>query len=140
MKYLSTLFLLYVVLFLLQQWRHTDMALIDRVKETAKKNGYSLTELAVKAGIGEKSIYAWTTREPTVATLQKVADVLHVSTDYLLGRTDEMNATSSDKKVTDILDNETILAFDGMEIAEEDKEKLREYARFIIEQRQRGNK
>lgn len=116
------------------------MALIDRVKETAKKNGYSLTELAVKAGIGEKSIYAWTTREPTVATLQKVADVLHVSTDYLLGRTDEMNATSSDKKVTDILDNETILAFDGMEIAEEDKEKLREYARFIIEQRQRGNK
>lgn len=116
------------------------MALIDRVKETAKKNGYSLTELAVKAGIGEKSIYAWTTREPTVATLQKVADVLHVSTDYLLGRTDEMNATSSDKKVADILDDETILAFDGMEISEEDKEKLREYARFIIEQRQRGNK
>ena len=116
------------------------MALIDRVKETAKKNGYSLTELAVKAGIGEKSIYAWTTRDPTVATLQKVADVLHVSTDYLLGRTDEMNATSSDKKVADILDDETILAFDGMEISEEDKEKLREYARFIIEQRQRGNK
>lgn len=116
------------------------MALIDRVKETAKKNGYSLTELAVKAGIGEKSIYAWTTREPTVATLQKVADVLRVSTDYLLGRTDEMNATSSDKKVADILDDETILAFDGMEISEEDKEKLREYARFIIEQRQRGNK
>lgn len=116
------------------------MALIDRVKETAKKNGYSLTEVAIKAGIGEKSIYAWTTREPTVATLQKVADVLHVSTDYLLGRTDEMNATSSDKKVADILDDETILAFDGMEIAEEDKEKLREYARFIIEQRQRGNK
>lgn len=116
------------------------MALIDRVKEVSKKNGYSLTDVAIKAGIGEKSIYAWTKREPTVATLQKVADVLHVSTDYLLGRTDEMNATSSDKKVTDILDNETILAFDGMEIAEEDKEKLREYARFIIEQRQRGNK
>ena len=116
------------------------MALIDRVKKTAKKNGYSLTELAVKAGIGEKSIYAWKTREPTVATLQKVADVLHVSTDYLLGRTDEMNTTSSDKKVADILDDETILAFDGMEISEEDKEKLREYARFIIEQRQRGNK
>ncbi|WP_370672743.1 helix-turn-helix domain-containing protein [Leuconostoc lactis] len=116
------------------------MALIDRVKEVSKKNGYSLTDVAIKAGIGEKSIYAWTKREPTVATLQKVADVLHVSTDYLLGRTDQMNATSSDKKVADILDDETILAFDGMEIAEEDKEKLREYARFIIEQRQRGNK
>ena len=116
------------------------MALIDRVKEISKKNGYSLTDVAIKAGIGEKSIYSWTKREPTVATLQKVADVLHVSTDYLLGRTDEMNIKSSDPKVADILDNETILAFDGMEIAEEDKENLREYARFIIEQRQRGNK
>lgn len=72
------------------------MALIDRVKEVSKKNGYSLTDVAIKAGIGEKSIYAWTKREPTVATLQKVADVLHVSTDYLLGRTDEMKHTSSD--------------------------------------------
>ena len=51
-----------------------------------------------------------------------------------------MNVTSVDTKVADILDDETILAFDGMEITEEDKEKLREYARFIIEQRQRGNK
>jgi len=116
------------------------MALIDRVKETAKKNGYSLTEVAIKAGIGEKSIYAWTTREPTVATLQKVADVLHVSTDYLLGRTDQMNATSSDKKVADILDDETILAFDGMEIEESEKEKLRDYARYIISLREKENK
>lgn len=115
------------------------MALIDRVKEVSKKNGLSLTDVAIKAGIGEKSIYAWTNREPTVATLQKVADVLHVSTDYLLGRTDELNHDSS-KKTADILDDETILAFDGMEIDEEDKEKLREYARFIMEQRKRGGK
>ena len=33
---------------------------------------------------------------PKQTTSKKVADVLHVSTDYLLGRTDEMNATSSD--------------------------------------------
>lgn len=72
------------------------MALIDRVKEVSKKNGLSLTDVAIKAGIGEKSIYAWTNREPSVATLQKVADVLHVSTDYLLGRTNDMNPTLSD--------------------------------------------
>lgn len=50
-----------------------------------------------------------------------------------------MNHATS-PKTTDILDDETILAFDGMEISEEDKEKLRDYARFIIEQRQRGKK
>ncbi|WP_273750892.1 helix-turn-helix domain-containing protein [Leuconostoc mesenteroides] len=116
------------------------MTILNRTKEVAKLRGISLTETAIKAGLAEKSIYSWDRSTPKADNLQKVADVLHVSTDYLLGRTDEMNATSSDKKVADILDDETILAFDGMEIAEEDKEKLREYARFIIEQRQRGNK
>ncbi|MCT8389545.1 XRE family transcriptional regulator [Leuconostoc holzapfelii] len=116
------------------------MTLVSRIKEVAQKQNMSVIDVALKAGIAENSIYGWTQKTPKSDTLSKVADVLNVSTDYLLGRTDEMNATSSDKKVTDILDNETILAFDGMEIAEEDKEKLREYARFIIEQRQRGNK
>lgn len=116
------------------------MTLISRTKDIAKLRGLSLDDVALKAGLSAKSIYNWGRNSPKSENLQKVADVLHVSTDYLLGRTDEMNTTSSDKKVADILDNETILAFDGMEIAEEDKEKLREYARFIIEQRQRGNK
>lgn len=116
------------------------MTLISRTKDIAKLRGLSLDDVALKAGLSAKSIYNWGRNSPKSENLQKVADVLHVSTDYLLGRTDQMNATSSDKKVADILDDETILAFDGMEIAEEDKEKLREYARFIIEQRQRGNK
>ena len=116
------------------------MTLISRTKEIAQKRGLSLKTLATKAGMAENAIYRWDDNNPKSENLKKVADVLHVSTDYLLGRTDEINTTSSDKKVADILDNETILAFDGMEIAEEDKEKLREYARFIIEQRQRGNK
>lgn len=116
------------------------MTLISRTRNIAKLRGLSLDDVALKAGLSAKSIYNWGRNSPKSENLQKVADVLHVSTDYLLGRTDQMNATSSDKKVADILDDETILAFDGMEIAEEDKEKLREYARFIIEQRQRGNK
>lgn len=116
------------------------MTLISRTKDIAKSRGLSLDDVALKAGLSAKSIYNWGRNSPKSENLQKVADVLHVSTDYLLGRTNQMNATPSDKKVADILDDETILAFDGMEIAEEDKEKLREYARFIIEQRQRGNK
>lgn len=116
------------------------MTIFERVKETANLRKINLQTLAEKSGMGINSIYGWKTKTPSVEKISAVADVLHVSTDYLLGRTDEMNTTSSDKKVADILDDETILAFDGMEIAEEDKEKLREYARFIIEQRQRGNK
>jgi len=116
------------------------MTIFERIKETSKKRGLNIAQLEKESGLKERAIYAWKKSKPSGEALSSVADVLHVSTDYLLGRTDQMNATSSDKKVADILDDETILAFDGMEIAEEDKEKLREYARFIIEQRQRGNK
>lgn len=116
------------------------MSIFERTKETAQRKGLTVSMLEKRANLSENSLYTWKKSTPKADNLKKVADVLHVSTDYLLGRTDQMNATSSDKKVADILDDETILAFDGMEIAEEDKEKLREYARFIIEQRQRGTK
>lgn len=116
------------------------MALIDRVKETAKKNGYSLTELAVKAGIGEKSIYAWTTREPTVATLQKVADVLHVSTDYLLGRTDEMHATTVETvKKADIDDDELLLSFQGKDVTPEYRDAIIAILRTMPDRDKDGN-
>ncbi len=116
------------------------MTLVSRTKEMAQQRGLSLKTLASKAGLAENAIYRWDDNNPKSENLEKVADILHVSTDYLLGRTDEMNATSCDKKVADILDDETILAFDGMEIEESEKEKLRDYARYIISLREKENK
>ncbi|MBZ5995396.1 helix-turn-helix transcriptional regulator [Leuconostoc gelidum subsp. gasicomitatum] len=117
------------------------MTTFEKIKNTAKTRGMNLKQVALASGMSENAIYRYNQGvEPSGTAIKAIAETLNVSTNYLLGHTDEMNTTLSDKKVTDILDNETILAFDGMEIAEEDKEKLREYARFIIEQRQRGNK
>ncbi|MBZ5958178.1 helix-turn-helix domain-containing protein [Leuconostoc gasicomitatum] len=118
------------------------MTLVSRTKEMAKQRGLSLKLLASKAGLAENAIYRWDDNNPKSENLEKVADILSVSTDYLLGRTDKISLPSDNNKIDlkDALDNETILAFDGMEIAEEDKEKLREYARFVVEQRQRGNR
>lgn len=116
------------------------MTLYERTTKLSKQRGYSLKNLAIRAGLAENSIYDWKKSTPKADNLKKVADVLNVSTDYLLGRTDEMNPTSSDKKVADILDDETILAFDGMEIEESEKEKLRDYARYIISLREKENK
>lgn len=72
------------------------MTLVSRIKEVAQKQNMSLIDVALKAGIAENSIYGWTQKTPKSDTLSKVADVLNVSTDYLLGRTDIMNPTSSD--------------------------------------------
>lgn len=72
------------------------MTLISRTKDISKLRGLSLDDVALKAGLSAKSIYNWGRNSPKSENLQKVADVLNVSTDYLLGRTDEMNPTSSD--------------------------------------------
>ena len=110
------------------------MTLFERVKDIAKSKGFALTELARRAGIGEKSIYTWKPTkqfpdgiEPKRETLEKVADVLGVSVDYLLGNTDEMHSNKKDDKTVDLEKDTTILALDGMELSDD-------YKQFIIDQ------
>lgn len=61
------------------------MTTLDRIKNLSQKKGWSLQTLAEKAGVGKNSIYRWDTKVPSTSSLQKVAKVLNVSTDYLLG-------------------------------------------------------
>lgn len=70
------------------------MTLFERVKKVSKDKGFSLAEVARKAGIGEKSIYTWKPSKtypngvtPSHDVLEKVANVLGISVDTLLGDT-----------------------------------------------------
>ncbi len=65
------------------------MTILERTKEVARNRGMSLAEVSRKAGLSDKSIYRWQSASPRMETIQKVADVLNVSVDYLLGNTDE---------------------------------------------------
>ncbi len=111
------------------------MSVFERTKDLANKRGLSLADLEMKAGLSDKSLYKWKKSNPSSDNLQKVADVLNVSTDYLLGRTNQMNSYDSKEKVTNLEDT-TILAFDGKPIDEEDRKKLLQYARFIMQERE----
>ena len=71
------------------------MTLLSRTKEIAKRRGISMESLAKQVGISKSGIYQWDKHEPKPSTIEKVATVLNVSTDYLLGRTDEMNTFSN---------------------------------------------
>lgn len=106
------------------------MTLLERTKQIAKKRGLSLTEVAIKAGLADKSIYSWDRSNPKAENLEKVADVLNVSTDYLLGRTDKMNLSSPDSQkemdIKDALEHDIMLAFDGKPISDK-------YKRIILE-------
>lgn len=98
------------------------MNLVERIKTIAYKRSMTIKDLSIKAGIGPKTISNWRDRNPQTETLQKVADVLGVSVDYLLGNTDDMHAnkkanTSSDD-LKEYFDEHPVLKFDGKEIPE----------------------
>ena len=67
------------------------MNLYENIKKTASRRGMSLQEVAEKAHLGTNTLYKWKTQSPKADTLSKVATVLGVSTDYLLGREDGKN-------------------------------------------------
>ncbi|HEM1877838.1 TPA: helix-turn-helix transcriptional regulator, partial [Listeria monocytogenes] len=64
------------------------MTTFERVKVLAEKQKISLKELALKLNMGENAIYSWKVKTPGADKLKAVADYFNVSTDYLLGRTD----------------------------------------------------
>lgn len=109
------------------------MTLFERVKETAKKRGYSLAELARRAGIGQKSIYTWKPSKtypngvtPSREVLEKVSNELNVSADYLLGNeeasTKSNSVTHSDHiDVEDIVDNAAMLTSREHALSDEDR-------------------
>ncbi len=64
----------------------------DRIRQVREHYGMSQAELARRIGISKNSmnlIEANKTPDPAASKVRAVADVLHVSTDYLLGRSDE---------------------------------------------------
>lgn len=107
------------------------MSIFERVKEVSELRKISLQTLAEKSNMGINSIYGWKTKKPSIDKISAVADVLHVSTDYLLGRTDEMNPSSADNRPTEVdikkaIEQDIMLAFDGKPISDK-------YKRIIIE-------
>lgn len=106
------------------------MDLFNKIKETAKKRGLSLQKTSELANLSSNTIYSWKKKSPGENNLKAVADVLGVSTDYLLGNTDEMTPNKKDSNVSTEVDLEkdpVMLSLDGMELTED-------YREFIIDQ------
>ncbi|EOD7438005.1 helix-turn-helix domain-containing protein [Enterococcus faecium] len=100
--------------------------LFERIKELCKKRGISISELENRIGFGKNSIYKWKTQSPKTETLQKVADYFHVSTDYLLGRTDDPNAgiAPEKRKLTVEEALASVMSSDGKPLTDNDREIL----------------
>ena len=65
------------------------MIAFERIKELAKEQHLSLVEVNDRAKLGTRTIYHWKNKQPSVASLTAVANVLHTTTDYLNGLTND---------------------------------------------------
>ncbi|TWW13135.1 transcriptional regulator [Dellaglioa algida] len=96
------------------------MSLLSRTKEISKKKGISIEKLADTIGVSKSGIYQWDKHEPKPSTVEKVANVLNVSTDYLLGRTDTMSTQNQIEEVDLREAKHEILSYGGKPISDED--------------------
>nr|DAY09656.1 MAG TPA: repressor protein [Caudoviricetes sp.] len=93
------------------------------VKDLCEKQGISLNTLEEKLELGKNSLYGLKRNQPSAERLQQIADYFNVSTDYLLGRT-ENPKIAKDGDASAPLDLRDIAAqsmlFDGKPLTEED--------------------
>ena len=107
------------------------MTVFERIKETAKRKGLSLVELNDKAGLGKNSIYTWKRVKPGAASLDKVAKVLGVTTDYLLGNDDEKKKDGL--SVDEAVDN--LRPYQGKPISDDQKEIIKDLIKGYLDRK-----
>ena len=96
---------------------------LEKIKELALKRGISLQKVAEDLGYSINYLYTLKEKTPKSDRLQEIADYFNVSTDYLLGRTDNP-AIATNGDASALLDLRDIAAqsmlFDGKPLTEED--------------------
>lgn len=98
----------------------------ERIKELAKSRGITLGALEEKLGLSRNSIYTIKNKKPSAERLQLIADYFNVSTDYLLGRTDNPNIAKDDETIAGYTQDdlrkmaENAKTFDGKPLTEDD--------------------
>ena len=99
----------------------------DRIKELAKKQGLSINLLEEKLGYSRNTIYNLKNSKPSTERISEIADYFNVSTDYLLGRTDNPTIASDNKANTNLgpAETELVAAFRNQTQNMTEEEKVR---------------
>lgn len=110
----------------------------EKIKELADKQGISLNKLEEKLGFSRNTIYNMKKSTPNVERVSMIADYFNVSTDYLLGRTDNPNVaseifTSADGRTVDLSNlRERVVLFDGKPLSDEDVDKIAQIIKLSL--------
>ena len=100
----------------------------EKIKELAKKRGKSLGQVEEDLGYGRNTLYKIKNSTPNAERIAEIANYFNVSTDYLLGRTDNPAIAGDSKEykwqgkalnVEEIASN--VMMFGGRELTDEKK-------------------
>lgn len=99
----------------------------EKVRELAKKRGLSLNQVEEKLGYSKNTLYSLKRQKVSSERLQEIADYFNVSTDYLLGRTDNPAIASDDKANANLgpAETELVAAFRNQTQNMTEEEKVR---------------
>ncbi|MFC2627560.1 MAG: helix-turn-helix domain-containing protein [Streptococcus mutans] len=103
----------------------------EKVRELARKKGLSLNQVEEKLGYSKNTLYSLKRQKVSSERLQEIADYFNVSTDYLLGRTDNPAIANTKEqfffegKEVDVEElASTAMRFNGKPLTEEDKKAI----------------
>lgn len=108
------------------------MAFAERLKELRKQAHLTQVELAKRLGIGQSSYADWERgkKKPTQENLVKIAQILDVSVDYLVGNSEEKS---------DELDNiELLFRMNSKGLTKEEKEVFKKELIEFMEKRKKA--
>lgn len=104
----------------------------DRIAELRSNAHMSQFQLAKVLGIGTSTLgmYETNKRKPSPKILKRIADYFNVSTDYLLGRSNnkkEKKGLSLDEAV------DSVMSFDGRPVTDHDRQMMKSLWKSYLE-------
>ena len=112
------------------------MGLYENVKNAAKDKGYSINRLEKELGFARSYIGKFKTITPSIEKIQKIADFLDVTTDYLMtGQKNEMLNSRDKRDIAKDLDSimaklsnkeDGPVSYNGENLSEESMDLFRE--------------
>lgn len=110
----------------------------EKIKELAKKRGKSLGQVEEDLGYGRNTLYKIKNSTPNAERIAEIANYFNVSTDYLLGRTDNPviagdTVTTPDGRIVDLSNlRERVVLFDGKPLSDEDVDKIAQIIKLSL--------
>ena len=119
---------------------------LEKIKELALKRGISLQKVAEDLGYSINYLYTLKEKTPKSDRLQEIADYFHVSTDYLLGRTDNPKIADDTEKFyfegqeVDVEElAATAMRFNGKPLTDKDKKSIQSIIEAFLRSQEGDN-